>query len=357
MRFQPIRGIVSGALLCLLAWTAIVAGGSPTLAASSSERQWVRQLALGSTQQSSSAYPFYVALANVINKNVSNTNATVQETGASVDNIRQLGKTSIHLGLVTMDTAFQAYNATKGGPFEAAGPQRGLRALFIYDMGPQYYVVRADSGVTDLAQLTGKHWSPGFSGSATETITKLLFRELDIKPDYYQGSLDDISSAIQDGAIIGYAKGGAMRALDASILSISTTVPLRLLSFSPSQVNALREKLPYVNWMTIPESVVETRNISAADGEFQTWGVVTSVAAWDTLPQEQGYAIAKAAVEQKAALERAYPRAKAFDLVQDTLKYSTVPLHAGMVQYLAERGVEVPKKLVPPEYRPVRKGS
>ncbi|HEX7125937.1 MAG TPA: TAXI family TRAP transporter solute-binding subunit [Thermodesulfobacteriota bacterium] len=345
------------ALLCLLAWTAVVAGASPAAAATSSEPQWVRQLALGSTQQSSSAYPFYVALANVINKNVPNTNATVQETGASVDNIRQLARGSIHLGLVTMDTAFQAYNATGGGPFKAAGPQRGLRTMFIYDMGPQYYVVRADSGVTDLAQLTGKRWSPGFSGSATETITKLLFRELNIKPDYYEGSLDDITSAIQDGTIIGYAKGGAMRALDASILTVSTTVPLRMLAFSPSQVNALREKLPYVNWVTIPESVVKTRNISSDGGEYQTWGVVTSVAAWDTLAQDQAYAIVKAAVEQKAALERAYPRTKAFDLVEDTLKYSTVPLHAGMVQYLAERGVEVPKALVPPEYRPVRKGN
>ena len=32
---------------------------------------------------------------------------------------------------------------------------------------------------------------------------------------------------------------------------------------------------------------------------------------------------------------------------------SAIPLHAGTVQYLIEKGVSVPESLIPPEYIPV----
>ena len=37
-----------------------------------------------------------------------------------------------------------------------------------------------------------------------------------------------------------------------------------------------------------------------------------------------------------------------------TLQAAATPLHAGTVQYLTEKGYEVPANLIPPEYVPVK---
>lgn len=207
----------------------------------------VDQLAIGATEQSSSAYPFYVALGNVINGNVTGVNATVKATRAAVANVRMLSKHTLDLGLVTEATAYQAYKGTKGSPF-AGKSLKGLRTLFIYDDAPQYYFVTQDSGVTTVKALDGKTWSPGFSGSATEVNTKLLFGALGIHPKYYTGSLDDITTAIKNGRTIGMAKGGSRESLDASTLSIATSRPIRILSFPDAGVSKVEKKYPDITW-------------------------------------------------------------------------------------------------------------
>lgn len=318
-------------------------------AASASSSDFIKQLTVGATDQSSSAYPFYVAFANMVNKNVHGATATVQATGASVDNVRKLGDDSIQLGLVTEDTAYQAYHGQ--GAFQGKA-EDNLRTLFVYESAPQFYLVRQNSGVSALTDLTGKKWSPGFSGSATETITKLLFGQLGIKPSYFGGSLDDITTAVRNGSVLGLAKGGSMHSLDQSVLEIATQIPLQAVPFTASQVGTIRQKDPYISFAHVPSSTYSVHNVTGPAGGLQTWQVVTSVGSTSSLPQAEGYAIAKAAIDHKGDLESAYPNTKAYDYVKDTLRYSTIPLQAGMVQYLEEQGVNVPKRLIPPEYKP-----
>ena len=49
----------------------------------------------------------------------------------------------------------------------------------------------------------------------------------------------------------------------------------------------------------------------------------------------------------------AYPQGAEKDLIELTLQ-SPIPLHAGTVQYLKEKGVEIPETLIPEEYKDVQ---
>ena len=80
---------------------------------------------------------------------------------------------------------------------------------------------------------------------------------------------------------------------------------------------------------------------------------------WTTsdLPEWAGYEIFKAVHEHKAEQVAVYPKAGIFDYTQDTVTYlaglsetNPIPLHAGSVRYLKEQGIEVPERLIPPEY-------
>jgi hypothetical protein len=82
-------------------------------------------------------------------------------------------------------------------------------------------------------------------------------------------------------------------------------------------------------------------------------GVLTGAQATSDLPEEAGYAFIKAMWEGgKSIWQAAYPSAANINALELTLK-SPIPLHAGAVRYLKEKGLTVPAKLIPPEYKPM----
>ncbi len=69
------------------------------------------KLLIGSTSASSSHYGYFVAVSQLINQKVKGVDASVVETGATVDNLRRLARKQVDLGLVTTNTGFQPIRA------------------------------------------------------------------------------------------------------------------------------------------------------------------------------------------------------------------------------------------------------
>jgi TRAP-type uncharacterized transport system substrate-binding protein len=76
-----------------------------------------------------------------------------------------------------------------------------------------------------------------------------------------------------------------------------------------------------------------------------TFGLATRA---DKISRQDGFQIAKVLFEDTKRVKTAYP-ALPDNLVELTLKYSSIPLHAGVVDYLKQKGVNVPANLIPPE--------
>ncbi|MFC3282133.1 TAXI family TRAP transporter solute-binding subunit [Litchfieldella rifensis] len=316
-------------------FTAIATSLAMLAAAATVQAQ--ERLLIGSTSSSSSHYGYFVAVNQILNNQVDGISSSVAETGATVDNLRRLSRGQIDLGLVTTNTGYHAYDGQ--GDFE--GRPVDSRLLWVYTVAPQNVVMREDAGVTTLEGLEGVRLNPGITGSATESTTEAVMNTLGISPDYVRGSTTDVVDSIKDGRIAGYVKSGVGNRLDGSTLDIATFTPVEVLSLSDDQAATLREQMPDIAVVDIPEG--------AADGipAYTTWAFGVAVHAHPDLDEETAYRIVKAVMENPEPQANAFAAVKDADLARMTLEVGTVPLHAGAARYYEEQGLEIPDALQP----------
>ncbi|AMD00855.1 MULTISPECIES: TAXI family TRAP transporter solute-binding subunit [Halomonas] len=307
------------------------------LLAAASAVQANERLLIGSTSSSSSHYGYFVAVNQIINSQVEGVSASVAETGATVDNLRRLGRNQIDMGLVTTNTGYHAY----AGLEDFDGRPVDSRLLWVYTVAPQNVVMRQDAEVATLEELEGVRFNPGITGSATEKTTEAVMRTLGISPDYVRGSTTDIVDAMKDGRVMGSAKSGVGNRLDGSSMDIATFTPISVLSLSDEQADTLRAEMPDVAIVDIPEGAGE--GIAA----YTTWAFGVAVHAHPDLDEETAYQIVKAVMENPEPQANAFSAVRDADLAGMTLEVGTVPLHAGAARYFEEQGHEIPDALKP----------
>lgn len=291
----------------------------------------------GSTSASSSHYGYIVAVGKLINEGGSGLNATVVETGATMDNIRRMERGQIDLGIVTTNVVQHAVSGSKD--FE--GKAQDLQLLWVYSTSVQNVVVRADSGVETIDGLNGVRLNPGIKGSATESTTEEVLDLLGIKPDYVRGSTTDVVNGVKDNRMAGYVKSGTETSLDSSTMDLATATEIRILGISDEQAATIREKMPDLSTMTVPAGVAE--GIPA----YTSWTFGVGVAATSNMSDDTAYEIVKAVMSDTTTQGMALASVKNADLAQRTLDFATVPLHPGAVRWFEENGYTVPDRLKP----------
>lgn len=295
------------------------------------------KLLVGSTSASSSHYGYFVAVAKLVNEKAEGLEASVVETGATLDNLRRIERGQVDLGLVTTNVAQHAHAGTN----EFDGRPMKLGLLWVYTGAPQNVIVRQDAEVGSLAELKDVRFNPGIKGSATESTTEAVFEALGLSADYVRGSTTDVVDMIKDNRVAGYVKSGAGTKLDGSTLDIATFTPIKVLGLTDEQKAVLAEKMPDVSIVDVPAG--------AADGipAYSTWSFGVGAAAGPALSEEAAYKIVKAVMEDKEAQGAALASVKGADLAQLTLQYATIPLHPGAARWYREQGIEIPARLQP----------
>ena len=292
------------------------------------------KLLIGSTSASSSHYGYFVSVAKLDN----GIEASVVETGATMDNLRRIERNQIDLGLVTTNVAQHAHAGAKG--FDGK-PMAGLGLLWVYTGAPQNVIVREDSGINSLADLSGQRFNPGIKGSATESTTEAVFEALDLTSDYVRGSTTDVVDMIKDNRVTGYVKSGAGLKLDSSTLDIATFTPIKVLSLTDAQKQTLIEKMPDVSVVDIPEGA--SNGIPA----YSTWSFGVGVGAGANLSEDAAYKIVEAVMADTEVQGAAMASVKGVNLAELTLQYATIPLHPGAAKWFRENGYDIPANLDP----------
>jgi TRAP transporter TAXI family solute receptor len=297
-----------------------------------------KQLVIGATSSASSVFVYFVALAKAVNKYAPTLNATVVETGATIDNLRRMERGQLDLGLATGETTSLRFLGE--APFAGAANPK-LRTLLVFDDLPQMYVVRADAGIAHFRDLNGKPFNNGINGSATELTSTMLFDILGIKTEPVKGTTGDAVNAIKDRRIVGYAKAGAR---DASILDLMATTKVTFLSFTPEEESVVRPKMPKgILWFTLP------KDLYPGVGEIHTFGLAPGVVTTTALSLDDGYAILKAHEQGFDEMAAAYPNIAGQNLWTKTVEGAGAPLHAATVKFLREKGIAIKPELIPPE--------
>ena len=294
-----------------------------------------KDLLMGATSASSSHYGYFVAVGNVINENAKGLKATVVETGATMDNIRRMQRKQLDIGLITTNTVKHAVDGTQS----FKGNAQDLKMLWIYMNVAQNVVVRADSGVKSLNDLSKVKFNPGGKGSSSEKTTEAVLKTLGIKTDFVRGSIGDIVAAVKDNRVAGYVKSGVGGKLDGSSLDIANSTPISVVSLTDAQAKKIKANMPDVSIVNVPAGAAE--GIPA----YTTWSFGVGVVAPSDLDEETAYQISKAVMSDKTVQASAMAALKGVDIADITLKYSTIKLHPGTIRYLEEAGHKVPAHL------------
>ena len=115
------------------------------------------------------------AMAEVLNKNLQGTQANAEVTNGSGDNIKLVAKDPSYIGLSGGDVVADA--ATGTGTFTEKQPILALAVLYPNQV---QVVVRADFGISSIADMKGKHISTGPVGSGMSSRRLAFSRPPDL---------------------------------------------------------------------------------------------------------------------------------------------------------------------------------
>jgi TRAP transporter TAXI family solute receptor len=322
----------------------LVTASSPALA------QQKINLNMGSTSSTSAIYAWCVATANVINKANAGLNVTVVESGAALDNLRKLKSGTFDFALaIDIPSAMQMYQGIdtfKGQPW------KDVRVLFIRNVTVDRIYVRKDAGIKTFADLSGKVISPGIPG-ASSTLYMTKFDEvLNSKIKFRPGALGDSIAAFQSGKIVGLQKTSPLKAIDASLIEVNMTTAITVIGFTKSDTEKITKVYPYIPFIETPKGTIA--ELPDAGPMYESAPLVGAMASKD-LPEDVAYKIAKSYDEGISEVAASYPPVKGWNPISDLFKYvpegAEVPAHAGMIRYAKEKGINVPQRFIPPEYK------
>lgn len=296
------------------------------------------RLALGATNAQSSHYAYFAALAKIINES-GDYQASVVETGATVDNLKRMDRGQLDVGLITTSALYHANEGIK--TFEDGAIESQL--LWAYALAPQNVIVRQDADVASIEELGGVRYGPGQRGSSTEATSEDVMGLLGVEPDWVRGSNGELAAAIKDGRAEGFIKSAVGTSFDALTTDIATFTPVQVLGLTDEQEAMIREELPELSIVEMPGGEMENT------GPYKTWGFMIGVSARPDLPEQVAYDMVKAVMEDEVEQVTAFPSIEGADLAELTLAYATTPLHPGAVRYYEEAGYEVPDRLKPAE--------
>ncbi|MET0136202.1 MAG: TAXI family TRAP transporter solute-binding subunit [Kibdelosporangium sp.] len=263
-------------------------------------------------------------LAQLISNN-SKLKATAADTGASVQNIQQLGDKTYDIAFSLADTAADAVN----GKSAFDGKPQKIQALSRIYSNYTQVLVRADSGINSVADFRGKRISTGSPKSGTEVIANRLLQaagltDADFAPQRL--ALRQTVDGMKEGKVDGLVWSGGLPTPEITDLTTSMKGQVKFIDITP-QLGKLKELNPVYDQGSIPAATY------GQPADVPTIVVPNLLLVRDDFPAGNACAITKMIFDKRADLEKTHPSAK--EITKETaVKTDPVPLHPGAKQAL-----------------------
>lgn len=303
----------------------------------------VRQMFLLTGSTGGTYYPLGGAIANVWNKHLpSKVQVTSQPSGASVENLKRIGKGEAQLGMSMNNIADDAWKG-QGDSFKDTGAIKNFRTIGV--IYPEVYqgIAAADSNINSIADLKGKRVAIGPTGSGTAVVSKDIFAEYglqfsDFKPEY--AGFGDAASKFKDGHID--ANFGVLSVPAAAIQDVMTVRKVKIIEIKGEMFEKLKAKYPFFSQFAIPAGTYGN------DKEAYTISMQAALYCQADLPEDLVYDLTKAFYEKNDEIAATHAAGKYIQL-KTALDGITTPLHPGAVKYYKEKGVKIPDNILPPK--------
>ncbi len=286
-------------------------------------------MATGGT--SGTYYPFGGAMAQIFNSKIAGMNVTAQSTGASVENLKLIGKKEVELAIVQNDTTDYAL---KGIEVFADGKIENVRAIASLYPEVIQIVVSKKSGIMSLADIKGKKFSVGAPGSGVEANARQILDVIgltykDFTPNYL--SFSESADQYKDNLIDGFLFTSGIP--NSAIQDVGAQNELTFLSIDDATVSALTAKYEFLTAYTIPAGTYPGQ-----DADVKTVSVKAILVCGADVSEEAVYNITKALFEFQPELASAHAKGKLLDINNSTDGIS-IEFHPGAAKYLTEKGI------------------
>lgn len=339
---QNTKKIISLMVLSILMMTTLIGCGANNDASGESLSPKRQFFTFAANPSSSAFYPYWVAVGKAVQDTYPEYQVTVSESQGAVDIANRIRSGESILGNSVSSTDYENYNGK--GTFEGQ-PDSTARILWYYAESPMYICVSKDSGIKDIAELNGQKYNLGGTGTSGAVLANDILNLLGIKVDSFESSQSDAADAYASRQIKGTIKFGSTSG-DSYIMQLNAALPIEVLSFTDEQLDQITSAFPYLSKSTIPAGTYD-----GIDYEIKTVAFYQGATSTTKLSQEDGYKVIKAVYDDgKAIIDAGFPSGANVDVLELAL-LSSVPLHAGTVQYMIEQGKEVPENLIPEEYK------
>lgn len=319
----------------LLAACGAPAGGAPTSAppaeapAASGEKL---RLIIGTGGAGGVFFPYGGGLARILTEKMPNTEATAQETGGSVDNMKLIQAGEAQIGMSTVDSAYDAVNGT--GAYAETGKVPAVTLAVLYQ-SYVHVVARAESGITGVAGFKGHPISVGSAGSSTEAVADRLLEAagLDPQADITRENLSvaDSVAAMKDKQIDAFVWIGGLPT--PAVTDLVTTEEVTFLDTAALLQPMVDKYGPIYTAMTLPKDVY-----SGLAADVPGIGVGNILFVRDDMPAEQVTGILETIFDNLDEVQQIHPAARDLSL-ETAWTGSSIPFHPAAEAFYRERGV------------------
>lgn len=314
----------------------------------------VIQVALGATSSASGYYAWCVGLGQVATKFAPNINVSlVGGARGGINMAKQIKNGVVHIAAMgTLSIPYNMYHGT--GPFKGKKWDSirlfGMREVMVYRM-----YVRADSGLKTWSDLKGKKFNPGTPGSSNSRNTAFANKALGTGLKIVPGTISDAIKGIKEGRIVGMNKSSPPDRFDGGMLEVHYNRPLTVLGFTKEDADKMRAQNPLMFFKETKAGSIKELPDLGTILEMSSIGLMLTSS---NMPEDVGYRIIKALHQNWGEVAKSYPPVGKFDPIRDLIKHipkgTETFLHAGVVKYAKEIGIQVPAVYIPPEYKGTR---
>ncbi|QZT35163.1 TAXI family TRAP transporter solute-binding subunit [Caldalkalibacillus thermarum TA2.A1] len=277
-------------------------------------------------------YPLGSAMANLWQEELGY-KVSAQASNGGVHNLNLLKDGEADISFATVGIIWEAYHGERS--FEGR-PYEDVRIIAGLYYNPNQFVVREGAGIETIADLKGKRFAPGASGSTPEVESSIILTEYGLNyPDDIQANFVGFTEAIDlmrnnqiDGALI---QAGLPTA---AVTEMTSTAGGKLIGIDPEIRASLMKKYPWYSEFVIPAGTYDNQ-----DEDVETLAIKMMLIADASVEEEVVYNLVKTMWENLDKLKSAHPIVEQFDINQATTDLAGIPLHPGAEKYYKEIGV------------------
>ncbi len=297
------------------------------------DRRKLTHLLLGTGSVKGVYFPIGGVICRLVNRNKAahRIRCSLESTGGSIYNLRQLRDDKFDLVFAQSDWQYHAYNGTSS--FKEQGPDTALRAVFALEADPLALIVKSDSEINSLDDLAERRVSFGYTRSLQHRImndlleakgwNKGTFKE--IRPMSDKRQIKQLCSDQLESILM------LTSSLGDNLVNVPDECQLRFVPIEDPAIAKLVEAKPYYR-----TGVIERGRYLNSQENISSFGLGATFVAHESTSPKAIYNVVKEVVENFRDFKSLHPSLAT--LQKQELPYAgiSIPLHPGAERYYKE---------------------